>query len=100
MFLQCHENLVHDGRLQKDLGANINNINREEGGGCADSYLIALFSPSSCPVTLRWIHEIVIITLMIAASHSADVGTDQIVKGENVNAMGKQLPSNRKMSTI
>ena len=65
-----------------------------------DSYLIALFSPSSCPVTLWWIHEIIVIILMIATSHSADVGTDQIVKGENVNARGNHLPPNRKCQLV
>ena len=51
-------------------------------GGCVDSYLVALFSPSSCPVTLWWIHEIIVIILMIATSHSAEIGTDQIVTVE------------------
>ena len=53
-------------------------------GGCVNIYLITLFYPASCPITLWWIHEIIVIILMIATSHSADVGTDQIVNGENV----------------
>ena len=57
------------------------NIKQEEGG-CVDSYLITLYSPSSCPITLWWIHEIIIIVLMIATSHSAEIGTDQIVMVE------------------
>ena len=50
--------------------------------GCVDSYLIALFSPSSCPIMLWWIHEIITIILMITTSHSAEIGTDQIVTVE------------------
>ena len=37
---------------------------------------------------------------MIATSHSVDVGTDQIVKGENVNARGKHSPPNRKCQLV
>ena len=37
---------------------------------------------NSCPITLWWIHEIIIIILMIATSHSAEIGTDQIVMVE------------------
>ena len=44
-----------------------------------DSYLITLFSPSSCPIMPWWIHEIIVIILLIATSHSAEIGTDQIV---------------------
>ena len=51
-----------------------------EGEDGVDSYLIAVFSPSSCPILLRCIHEIIIIVLMIAASHSAEVRTNQIVR--------------------
>ena len=47
-----------------------------------DNYLVALFSPSSCPILLWWIHEIIIIVLMITASHSAKVRTDQIITVE------------------
>ena len=47
-----------------------------------DSYLAALFSPSSCPILLWWIHEIIIIVLMIAASHYAEVRTNPIVTVE------------------
>ena len=49
-------------------------------------YLITLFSPPSCPITLWWIHEIIIVVLTIATSHSAEMGTYQIVMVENVNA--------------
>ena len=53
-----------------------------ERRGCVYIYLITLFSPSSCPITLWWIHEIIIIVLMITVSHSAKVRTDQIVMVE------------------
>ena len=67
-----------------------------------DSYLITLFSPSSCPITLWWIHEIIIIVMTMNTSHSAEVGTDQIVTVENENRMqgGKQLPPNRKCQLV
>ena len=57
------------------------NIKQDEGG-CVDIYLITLFSPCSCSITLWWIHEIIIIILMIATSHSAEIGIDQIVMVE------------------
>ena len=57
-----------------------NNISRRRG--CVDSYLITLFSSSSCPIMLWWIHEIIIIILMITTGHSAEIGTDQIVTVE------------------
>ena len=56
------------------------------GGEGVDNYLIAIFSSSSCPILLLYIHEIVIIVLMIAASHSAEVRTYQIVTVEMKNA--------------
>ena len=59
----------------------------QEEEGCVDSYLIALFSPSSCPIMLWWIYEIIIIVLTMNASHSAEVGTDQIITVENENGM-------------
>lgn len=49
----------------------------EEG---VDSYLIVVFCPSSSPILLRYIHEIIIIVLMITASHSAEVRTNQNVR--------------------
>ena len=53
-----------------------------EGEEGVDSYLIAVFCPSSCPILLRYIHEIIIIVLMIAVSHSAEVRTNQDVRVE------------------
>ena len=75
----CHEILVHDRRLQSSRWQPITYAG---GRGCVDSYLVALFSPSSCPIPLWWIHEIINIFLMIVVSHSAEVRTDQIVTSE------------------
>ena len=63
------------------LEVSTSNIKQEEGG-CVNIYLITLFSPSSCPVTLWWIHEIIVIILMTPTSHSDEIGTDQIVMDE------------------
>ena len=70
-------------------GSKVSTINiHQEEGGCVNIYLITLFSLPSCPITLWWMHEIIIIVLTIATSHSAEMGTYQIVMVENVNARG------------
>ena len=53
-----------------------------EGEEWVDSYLIAIFCPYNCPILLWYIHKNIIIILMIVASHSAEVRTNQNVRVE------------------
>ena len=63
------------------LEVSTSNIKQEEGGMCEHLPHHPLFSVQ-LPDYAVWIHEIIIIVLMIATSHSAEIGTNQIVMME------------------